>query len=89
MATCKYWKDQQDGFDCNCQHPEARAGDACILNNEDTCPLREFVCSECGRDVDPSSAPEADYYICEPCASYVTVKPGAGIVPRGGKETRL
>lgn len=50
--------------------------------------LREefAVCSECGRRVDPSSAPEAEYYICEVCASTVTVKPGAGVVPRGGEE---
>jgi DNA-directed RNA polymerase subunit RPC12/RpoP len=86
MATCKFWKDQPDGFHSYCQHPEARPGDACILNTEDTCVLREFVCSECGRRVDVSSAPEADYYICEVCAFYVTVKPGAGIVPRGGEE---
>jgi methionyl-tRNA synthetase len=36
--------------------------------------------------VDISSVPEAEYYICEVCASYVTVKPGAGVVPRGGEE---
>lgn len=50
--------------------------------------LREefAVCSECGRRVDISSTPEAEYYICEVCASTVTVKPGAGVVPRGGEE---
>jgi DNA-directed RNA polymerase subunit RPC12/RpoP len=86
MATCKHWKDQPDGFHGYCKHPEAQPGDACILNTEDSCLLREHVCSECGRRVDVSGVPEADYYICEVCASYVTVKPGAGVVPRGGEE---
>ena len=88
MATCKHWKDQPDGFHGHCEHPEAQPGDSCILNTEDSCLLREHVCSECRRRVDVSSVPEseADYYICEPCAASVTVKPGAGIVPRGGEE---
>lgn len=89
MRGCMYWKDQPDGFHGDCQHPEARPGDACILNTEDTCLLREplAVCSECKRLVDISSVPEAvDCYICEVCASYMTVKPGAGVVPRGGEE---
>lgn len=41
MQPCKYWKDQPDGFHGNCQHPEAHPGDACILNTEDVCLLRE------------------------------------------------
>ena len=83
MATCKYWKDQPDGFHGFCQHPESRPGDSCILNTEDISLLSEFVCSECGRLVDASSVPEADYYICEPCADAGAVKPGADVVPRG------
>ena len=88
MPGCRYWKDQADGFHGNCYHPEAQPGTPCILNTEDECVLREefTVCSECRRRVDPSGAPEADYYICEVCASIVTVKPGAGIGPRGGEE---
>jgi hypothetical protein len=89
MVTCKFWKDQPDGFHGYCEHPEARPGDSCILNTEDTCLIREGypTCSECGRRVDISSVPEkVDYYICEVCASYVAVTPGAGVVPRGGEE---
>lgn len=41
MATCRFWKDQPDGFHGYCQHPEAQPGDACILNTEDECVLRE------------------------------------------------
>ncbi len=29
---------------------------------------------------------KVDSYICEVCASCVTVAPGAGVVPRGGGE---
>jgi len=89
MPGCKYWKTQADGFHGDCHHPEAKPGEACVLNNEDTCLLREEypVCSECGRKVDISGVSEkVDYFICEVCASTVTVKPGAGIVPRGGEE---
>jgi hypothetical protein len=89
MPGCKHWKDQADGFHGNCHHPEARQGEPCILNTEDTCLLREEypTCSECGRRVDISSVPEkVDCYICEPCAASVTVTPGAGIVPRAGEE---
>lgn len=89
MAGCKYWKDQADGFHGNCYHPEARQGEPCILNTEEECVLREEfpTCSECGRRVDISSVPEkVDCYICEVCASTVTVTPGAGVVPRGGEE---
>ena len=89
MPGCKFWKDQADGFHGNCYHPEARQGEPCILNTEDTCLLREEypVSSECGRRVDISSVPEkVDSYICEVCAGVVTVKPGAGIVPRSGEE---
>ena len=87
--ACRFWKDQPDGFHGYCQHPKAQSGDPCILNTEDECVLREEypVCSECGRRVDISGVPEkVDTYICEVCASYVTVTPGAGIVPRGGEE---
>ena len=88
MPGCRYWKDQPDGFHGWCGHPEAQPGTPCILNTEDQCVLREEypVCSECGRRVDISSVPEAEYYICEVCASCVTVAPGAGVVPRGGDE---
>jgi hypothetical protein len=89
MPGCRHWKDQADGFHGNCHHPEARPGDSCILNTEEECVLREEypTCSECGRRVDISSVPEkVDCYICEVCASYVTVTPGAGVVPRGGEE---
>ena len=48
--------------------------------------MTTVTCSECKRPVDISSAPEAYYYICEPCADSITVMPGAGIVPRGGEE---
>ena len=81
--ACRFWRDQPDGFHGYCCHPEAQTGDPCALNTEDTCLLREEypVCSECGRRVDISSVPEkVDSYICEVCASYVTVAPGAGIV---------
>lgn len=80
--SCKYWKDQPDGFHGYCKHPEARPGDACVLNYADECVLREVSCVECGRTVATSSAPDCDYYICEVCAGQVTVKPGAGVVPR-------
>jgi len=89
MPGCKYWKDQADGFHGNCHHPEARQGEPCILNTEDTCLIREEypTCSECGRRVDISSAAEkVDCHICELCAASVTVTPGAGIVPRRGEE---
>lgn len=88
MPGCRFWKDQADGFHGWCEHPEAHAGASCVLNTEDQCVLREEypTCSECGRRVDISSTPEAEYYICEVCASTVTVKPGAGVVPRGGEE---
>ena len=88
MPGCRFWKDQADGFHGNCYHPECQPGTPCILNTEDECVLREEypTCSECGRRVDISSTPEAEYYICEVCASTVTVKPGAGVVPRGGEE---
>jgi|GEM_PF-5939100 len=88
MPGCRFWKDQADGFHGWCEHPEAQPGTPCVLNTEDQCVLREefAVCFECGRRVDISSTPEAEYYICEVCASNVTVKPGAGVVPRGGEE---
>ena len=89
MPPCRFWKDQPDGFHGYCCHPGAQTGDPCVLNTEDDCVLREEypVCSECGRRVDISSVPEkVDSYICEVCASYVTVTPGAGIAPRGGEE---
>jgi len=41
MLGCKYWMDQPDGFHGWCKHPEARSGETCILNTEDTCLLRE------------------------------------------------
>ena len=89
MPGCRFWKDQADGFHGWCKHPEVQPGTPCILNTEDECVLREEypICCECRRRVDISSVPEkADSYICEVCASYVTVTPGAGIVPRGGEE---
>ena len=88
MPGCRFWKDQADGFHGWCEHPEAQPGTPCILNTGDECVLREefAVCSECGRRADISSTPEAEYYICEVCASTVTVKPGAGVVPRGSEE---
>jgi hypothetical protein len=45
------------------------------------------VCSECGRRVDIAEISEkVDGYICEVCATYVPVAPGAGVVPRGGGQ---
>jgi hypothetical protein len=43
MPSCKFWKDQADGFHGNCYHPEARQGEPCILNTEDECLIREPV----------------------------------------------
>ncbi len=37
---CIYWKDQEEGFLGYCLHPESKAGEPCILNVEDYCPLR-------------------------------------------------
>jgi hypothetical protein len=46
MTACKYWVDQPDGVQGYCQHPEARSGDQCILNEGDICDLREPPTSE-------------------------------------------
>jgi|ADurb_Total_1013_FD_contig_31_1796752_length_439_multi_1_in_0_out_0_1 hypothetical protein len=43
MPSCKFLELQKDGFHANCIHPEARPGEACILNTEDECVLREPV----------------------------------------------
>jgi hypothetical protein len=40
MPSCKFWKDQADGFHGFCQHPEVRPGEPCILNTEDECLIR-------------------------------------------------
>lgn len=43
MPSCRFWKDQADGFHGWCNHPEAQPGTPCILNTEDECALREPV----------------------------------------------
>jgi hypothetical protein len=43
MPSCRFWKDQPDGFHGYCQHPEAPAGASCVLNTEDDCVLREPI----------------------------------------------
>lgn len=42
MPSCKFWKDQADGFHGDCGHPEAH-GEPCILNTEDECLIREPI----------------------------------------------
>jgi hypothetical protein len=41
MGLCKYWKEQPDGFHGYCMHPDAQAGDQCILDIKEECILRE------------------------------------------------
>lgn len=41
MPSCRFWKDQPDGFHGYCTHPEAQPGTPCILNTEDSCLLYE------------------------------------------------
>ena len=43
MPSCKFLRLQADGFHGNCGHPEAKPGEACILNTEDECQIREPV----------------------------------------------
>ncbi len=55
-ATCRYWRDQKDGFHGNCCHPEAQPGESCLLNTEDKCVLlEEFIpvhtCAVCGATI--------------------------------------
>lgn len=38
---CRYWKDQPDGFNGDCTHPENTGRMPCILNGEDACDLME------------------------------------------------
>ena len=64
MPGCRYWKDQPDGFHGWCLHPEAQPGDACILNTEDECLIREEP------EVDPealSCQDQADAGLCDEC----------------------
>lgn len=43
MLSCKFWKDQPDGFHGYCCHPEAQSGDVCVLDTEDHCQIREPI----------------------------------------------
>ena len=43
MPSCKFLRLQADGFHADCGHPEARSGEACVLNTEDECVIREPI----------------------------------------------
>jgi len=72
MPPCIFWKDQPDGFHGYCQHPEARPGEPCILNTEDTCLLREeageleavHTCAVCGHTMGSGEYAEKGCIFC-------------------------
>lgn len=43
MPSCRFLVLQKDGFHANCDHPEARPGEPCILNTEEECLIREPI----------------------------------------------